>query len=118
VLVWKLTRNFAPGDLIAYADESKGHVNLGRIDKPSQEAVFVKRNDGEPASVLHSDIIGKVITVLWRGTPQATSHVAADYDAVAGIRSGPVSRYPVTVDTTGEGKPPAVKTNFPVTNPP
>lgn len=28
VLVWKLTRSFALGDIIAYADESKGHVIL------------------------------------------------------------------------------------------
>jgi hypothetical protein len=70
VLVWKLTRNFAPGDLIAYADESKGHVSLGRIDKPSQGAVFVKRNNSEPTSVLDSNIVGKVISVIWRGTQE------------------------------------------------
>lgn len=31
-----------------------------------------------------------------------------DYDAVARIRSGPVSRYTVSAWTTGHGKPPAV----------
>lgn len=66
VLVWKLSRTFAEGELIAYAEN--GHVNIGRIAKPSQEAVFVKRNNSEPTSVLHSAIVGKVISVVWRGT--------------------------------------------------
>jgi hypothetical protein len=68
VLVWKLSRTFAEGELIAYAAD--GRVNLGRIAKPSQEAVFVKRNNSEPTSVLHSAIVGKVISVVWRGTQE------------------------------------------------
>ncbi|PAW73941.1 MAG: hypothetical protein B9S33_22285, partial [Pedosphaera sp. Tous-C6FEB] len=66
VLVWKPTRTFAAGELIAYVEN--GRVNLGRIDKPSREAVFVKRNDSEPTSVLHSAIVGKVMSVLWRAS--------------------------------------------------
>ena len=66
VLVWKLSRTFAEGELIAYAEN--GCVNIGRIAKPSQEAVFIKRNNSEPTSVLHSAIVGKVISVVWRGT--------------------------------------------------
>ena len=71
VLVWKPTRTFAAGELIAYAE--KGRVNIGRIDTASQEAVFVRRNDSEPTSVLHSRIVGKVITVLWRAAPNGAS---------------------------------------------
>jgi hypothetical protein len=74
VLVWKVTRNFAPGDIIAHAGESKGRLSLGRIDKQSQEAVFVKRNNSEPTSVLHSAIVGKVISVVWRGTQEVSSN--------------------------------------------
>jgi tRNA A-37 threonylcarbamoyl transferase component Bud32 len=70
VLVWKLTRTFAAGDLIAYADTKKGHINIGRVEKPSQGAVFIKRNNSEPTSVLYSDIVGKVISVIWRGTQE------------------------------------------------
>jgi serine/threonine protein kinase len=66
VLVWKLSHTFAEGELIAYAEN--GRVNIGRIAKPSQKAVFVKRNNSEPTSVLHSAIVGKVISVVWRGT--------------------------------------------------
>ena len=66
VLVWKPTRAFAAGELIAFVEN--GRVNLGRIDKPSQEAVFVKRDDSEPTSVLHSAIVGKVVSVLWRAS--------------------------------------------------
>jgi hypothetical protein len=69
VLVWKLNRTFSEGELIAYAEN--GHVNIGRIAKPGQEAAFVKRNNSEPTSVLHSDIAGKVISVVWRGTQEA-----------------------------------------------
>jgi hypothetical protein len=68
VLVWKLSRTFAEGELIAYAEN--GRVNIGRIAKPSQDAVFVKRNNSDPTSVLHSAIVGKVISVIWRGTQE------------------------------------------------
>jgi predicted Ser/Thr protein kinase len=107
VLVWKLTRNFAPGDIIAYADETKGHVSLGRIDKESQGAVFVKRNNSEPTSVLHSAIVGKVISVLWRGTA-APVQASAEHPTMAPKRIGPWSRYIVSAYTTGHGKPPSV----------
>ncbi len=49
VLVWKLTRTFVAGDLIAYADESGRHVSLGRIHEVSQDAVLVSRNGKPPA---------------------------------------------------------------------
>ena len=102
VLVWKLTRTFAPGDLIAYADK-QGHVNIGRIEKPGQDAVFVKRNNSDPTSVLHSDIVGKVISVVWRGTPQAL--VPAPIEKAAALnRTGPVFPYTISGRTTG-GKP-------------
>jgi hypothetical protein len=72
VLVWKLSRTFAEGELIAYAAD--GRVNLGRIAKPSQEAIFVKRNNSEATSVLHSAIVGKVISVIWRGTQETPAN--------------------------------------------
>jgi serine/threonine protein kinase len=71
VLVWKLTRTFIAKDLIAYADESGRHVSLGRIHEVSQDAVLVSRNGKPPARIPRSDIVGRVISVYWRGTPGA-----------------------------------------------
>lgn len=101
VLVWKLSRTFAEGELIAYAEN--GRVNIGRIAKPSQEAVFVKRNNSEPTSVLHSAIVGKVISVVWRRTRQASMPAFIE-KAAALNRTGPVFPYTISGRTTG-GKP-------------
>jgi hypothetical protein len=101
VLVWKLSRTFAEGELIAYAEN--GRVNIGRIAKPSQGAVFVKRNNSEPTSVLHSAIVGKVISVVWRGTRQASMPAFIE-KAAALNRTGPVFPYTISGRTT-VGKP-------------
>ena len=105
VLVWKPTRTFAAGDLIAYAES--GRVNLGRITTASQDAVFVRRNGSEPTSVLHSDIVGKVVSVFWRPTPRPSAQSTTDHVVVALIRSGPL--FPITISArTSGGEPQAV----------
>ena len=101
VLVWKLSRTFAEGELIAYAEN--GRVNIGRIAKPNQKAVFVKRNNSEPTSVLHSAIVGKVISVVWRGTRQVPMPASIEKTAVLN-RTGPVFPYSISGRTTA-GKP-------------
>ncbi|MEQ1850815.1 MAG: serine/threonine-protein kinase [Chthoniobacteraceae bacterium] len=101
VLVWKPTRIFAAGELIAYIE--RGRVNLGRITKASEGAVFVKRNGSEPTSVLHSDIVGKVLSVLWRATPGAgatevpPSPPRAEKAAPVPVLTGPWSPSPAPV---------------------
>lgn len=92
VLVWKLTRTFAAGDIIAYVE--KGRVNIGRVAKPSQEAVFIKRNDSEPTSVLHSDIVGRVLSVLWRGTPGTPEEPSPKIEAASTLGGRGAPRAP------------------------
>ncbi|MBK8037200.1 MAG: serine/threonine protein kinase [Verrucomicrobiaceae bacterium] len=64
VVVWKLSRNFAQGELIAYI--YKGRVQLGRITESGAETIVVSRNGTEPSRIPHAQIVGKVISVLWR----------------------------------------------------
>jgi serine/threonine protein kinase/signal peptidase I len=66
VAVWKLTRNFAPGDIIAYRHE--GRVNVGRVVRGEGGDFFVKNNGEAVAAVPRADIIGKVISVYWRAS--------------------------------------------------
>jgi hypothetical protein len=103
--VWKLARNIAPGDIIAYTDETKGHVSLGRIEKQSQGAVFVKRNLSEPTFVLDSEIVGKVISVVWRGASTPVHASAPEYEAEALIRSGTEMNYTVLARTKRDALP-------------
>ena len=71
----------------------------------------MKRNDSEPISVLHSDIVGKVISVVWRGTPQAAEPESSEKSAALN-RSGPVfpsaiEASPITSPVTGGDESPA-----------
>ncbi len=72
-LVWKLSRSFAPGDMIAYAEHDKAY--LGRVVSSTGTEITVNRN-GEPDGTFpRSRVIGKVISVLWRGS---SSHMPPD----------------------------------------
>ena len=78
VVVWKLSRTFTANELIAYVAD--GHVNIGRVAETGDVSVVVSRSPtsivasrrvANPVSIQCSSIIGKVVTVLWRGAPWA-----------------------------------------------
>lgn len=71
VVVWKASRTFTAGELITYI--YKGRVQVGRIIESGAETAAVSRNGTEPSSIPHSQIVGKVISVLWRTTPGVSS---------------------------------------------
>ena len=65
-MVWKLARNFAPGDLIAYHD---GHWNnVGRVTGRTSEGLLVNRNGQGDALIPYKEIIGRVFSVYWRAS--------------------------------------------------
>ncbi len=69
VVVWKRASRFFPGDCIAYRQQE--HVCLGRVASVDAENLAVLRN-GEPDAVVpRGAVVGKVITVLWRGSSRA-----------------------------------------------
>ncbi len=70
VLVFKLQSKFKPGDMIAY--DAKGVVNVGRVVRSSAADVVVNRNGAEDLAVPVSDLIGKVVSIYWRGSPSVT----------------------------------------------
>lgn len=76
-LVWKWTRNFAPGDLVAYH-----HANwdsVGRVSGRARNGLMVNRNGQEDVLVPYGDIIGKVISVYWRGSNNGADSGASGF---------------------------------------
>jgi predicted Ser/Thr protein kinase len=72
VLVFKLARNFAPGDLIVY--KYGNAANLKRVVRSDASTVLVNRNGGANFAVPRADVIGKVISIYWRGTGSDEYH--------------------------------------------
>jgi predicted Ser/Thr protein kinase len=69
VLAWKLARTFAPGDLVVYRDGAR--YMAGRVSAADGSVVEVNRN-GVAAKSLHpSQLVGKIISVLWRAGQKA-----------------------------------------------
>jgi hypothetical protein len=67
ILVWKFSGSFAPGDVIAYAHESKTYV--GRVVRGADTSLMVNRNGEPDVTIPRSSVIGRVISVYWRATP-------------------------------------------------
>jgi len=67
-LVWKLAHHFAPGDIIAY--HKGGFVNVGRVASDAG-TVIVNRNGEADEPLPRNAIIGKVVSVYWRGSSDA-----------------------------------------------
>jgi uncharacterized protein (TIGR03435 family) len=65
-LVWKLSRNFAPGDLIAYRHET--WASVGRVVRNEGGVIWVNRNGRGDIAVSPGAILGKVVSVYWRAS--------------------------------------------------
>ena len=68
-MVWKLARNFAPGDLIVYHYENWN--NVGRVTGRANDGLVVNRNAQSDVTIPYGDIIGKVFSVYWRASNSA-----------------------------------------------
>ncbi len=64
--VWKLARNFAPGDLVAY--QSANWNNVGRVTGRTREGLLVNRNGQGDVTIPYGDVIGRVFSVYWRAS--------------------------------------------------
>ncbi|MBL9117778.1 MAG: protein kinase [Verrucomicrobiaceae bacterium] len=68
VLVWKLSSSYQPGDIIAHP---RGEGTwLGRVIERQGENLLLGRNNSQRELVPEREVIGKVISVLWRASPQ------------------------------------------------
>jgi hypothetical protein len=68
IVVWKKSRSFVPGDMVAYRADDNAHV--GRVVHVESGRIRVNRN-GRPDEVIpRSQVIGKVISVYWRGAAE------------------------------------------------
>jgi serine/threonine protein kinase/signal peptidase I len=64
-LVWRLTRTFAPGDLIAY--QWGNYVFIGRVTRLENGDLLVNKNGQPETPVSRHSVIGRVISIYWRG---------------------------------------------------
>jgi signal peptidase I len=65
ILAWKRTRDFIPGDMVVY--DSDGKALVGRIVSTAHDSITVNRNRQPDARILRHRVIGRVMSVLWRG---------------------------------------------------
>jgi len=66
LLVWKLGRHFASGDLIAY--RHAGTVYVARVARDEGDELVINRNGEADAKVGSGDVIGKVVSIYVRGS--------------------------------------------------
>ena len=81
VLVWKLTRNIANGDMITYWHEDKAFA--GRVVRSSEMEVTINRNGWPDETLPMSRVIGRVVTVLWRGVAQPVAEKSSREASIA-----------------------------------
>jgi len=86
VLVWKLARNFVPGDLVAYRHDDR--VNVGRVAGSEAGGLLVNRKGEANTVVPRADILGKVVSVYWRGSGDGAT---ASPGGAQGPSLGPVT---------------------------
>ena len=78
MLVWKLVNRLSPGDLIAYTYQSRACV--GHVSSDDGDHVTLSHYRRPDVTVPRTAVVGKVVSVYWRGQPPAQ-----------GIAFGPVT---------------------------
>ena len=110
-LVWRPTHNFAPGDLIAYWQDGLAYV--GRVVRSEGGVVSVNRNGRTNAVVSRDAILGKVMTIYWRGSrsapagsqTQATNTATVSTDQADSWKQKPPAQAPAPEDSAIERNP-------------
>jgi serine/threonine-protein kinase len=69
ILVWKFHPNIAPGDIIAHWHEYQ--VWASRVVSVTDSSVVINRNGQKDETISNATVLGKVVSVYWRGTPQS-----------------------------------------------
>ncbi len=86
MLVWKLGRTFAPGDIIAY--HHGDNTWMARVVKADTDSVQVRRNLTAPETLPMAQVIGKVVSIYWRASsPSAASVMSQINEALQALRS-------------------------------
>lgn len=101
VLAWKLSRNFAPGDVIVYRRD--GVFNLGRVAGSDTNVLYVNRNGKPDFTVARADVLGKVVMLYWRGSANPAPATAPSTVRAAQVYTGDIGVY---LDSLGSVAPP------------
>ena len=76
--VWKLSRHFETGDLIAYRRD--GWPTVGRVVRNVGGNLSVNRNGKADVAVPPGDILGKVVCIYWRASNDAGRQSKAEHN--------------------------------------
>ncbi|MBL9143042.1 MAG: protein kinase [Verrucomicrobiaceae bacterium] len=69
MLVWKLSKSFHPGDIIAHRHGDQ--VWVSRVVRVEADAFIIQRNQWPEEKLPNKDLIGKVVSVYWRAPSSA-----------------------------------------------
>jgi predicted Ser/Thr protein kinase len=69
ILVWKLAATYVPGDIVAYRHEDK--IWVARVKHAGPTALTLQKNKPPVVEVQPDLVIGKVISVFWRPSPES-----------------------------------------------
>ena len=79
MLVWKLSREFAPGDIVAHRHGEQTWVS--RVVRREADNLIVQRNHWPEETLPLRDVIGKVVSVYWRASPEVKTVVLKSFSA-------------------------------------
>ena len=68
VLVWKIANHYVPGDIIAHRHGRQ--VWVSRVVRAEDGHLVTQRNQSPEEKLPLADVIGKVVSVYWRASPQ------------------------------------------------
>ena len=74
ILVWKFHPHIAPGDIIAHWHGNQ--VWASRVISVSEAGITINRNGQTDEVISSASVLGKVVSVYWRGTAHAKSGLA------------------------------------------
>lgn len=73
VFVWKLGNTFAPGDIIAHRHSDQ--IWVSRVVRIEGDTFILQRNQWPEEKLPRKDVIGKVVSVYWRASPELRTAV-------------------------------------------
>jgi hypothetical protein len=71
--VWRLANHFAPGDIVVHKHGEQTWV--ARVVRVESDKITVQRNRWPEETLPLRDVIGKVVSVYWRASPEVKTAV-------------------------------------------
>ena len=86
-LVWKLSHNFVPGDLIIYKKDGSAYYYVGRVASGDIASLTVYKNGGQTNVVPREAVLGKIVSIYWRGESGVSNPAGATTNHASQLES-------------------------------